>query len=152
MTGETRVCRFKATGFDGGELEHMVDALSAYGVKIKCDMSSSRRSAVIVVETPSSIFDARLARTRGAGRRPVPIAPPTDSEISLDMTCEDFLAWFGDHTGEEAMHALGIDSPSLYYRRLRTIREKVAKAKRVNPSRAKRDLPALVPRLRDLNL
>lgn len=151
MTTETRACRFKATEFNSDDLEHMVQALSAYGVKIKCDMSRSRRSAIIVVETPSNTFDAKLARTRGAGRRHIPITPPNDSEISLDMTCEDFLAWLDDHTSEEAMRALGIDSPSLYYRRLRTIREKVAKAKRVNPSRVKRDLPAFVPKLRDLN-
>ena len=146
---EKKTCTFKATSIKG-DIEHMAKALAAMGVEIECKVSGSGRSAELAVTVPENVYDAKVSRTRNAGRPRNLIQPPSDSPFTPDTTCAEFVAWLDDggHTVEEAMHVLGIKSRATYYRRIKVIREKAAWAARVNPSRKAKGLPPARPTLK----
>ena len=144
---ETTTCTFKATEIDG-DLEHMVEALAAMRVEVECRVSGSGRSAELAVTVPENVYDAKVSRTRNAGRPRSSIQPPADSPFTVNSSCQDFVAWLDEgHAVEEAMRALGITSRATYYRRIKIIREKAAWAAKVNPSRRAKGLPAARPTL-----
>lgn len=144
----TRTCSFTAIQFHRDDMEHMAAALEAIGIDIDICFSKAGGKAEVTIEVPELLFDAELKRTRRAGRRRARINPPKDSPFTRDSTCEDFLSWLDDgHTAEEAMAALGFESTSTYFRRLRVIREKAKSAKERNPRLKAQGLPQVHPTL-----
>lgn len=133
---DTRECTFTASNFRQDDFEHLVEALSAMGVGIDCQVSATGKTAKVRAVVPANLYDAKVKRTRLAGRRSQGINPPASSIFNSDTPCKEFLAWQKDHSAAEGMQQLGL-SRATYFRRMKAMREKVAEYDRINASRDK---------------
>ena len=123
---ETITCTFSATDYDTETFIRALSALQDMGVNISAEFSGVLSgSAKVSVTVPKDPLAAKAIRTRNAGRKRAYFAPPIGSPIKLDTTLDEFLTWLKDekHTATEAADALGLGSRSVYYRRLKAIRE-----------------------------
>ena len=110
--------------------------------KIKCEITKSGKTARVEVSGLPSVHDAKVKRTRNAGRMSKGTRPPASAIFNSDTTCVEFLEWAEAHTTEEAMKELGL-SRSTYFRRLKTMRERVEWERVNNPQRVKRGMKEL---------
>lgn len=142
MQGEITGCSFTAQNFQREEMERFAEVLSALGVKIKCEITKSGKTARVEVSDLPSVYDAKVKRTRNAGRTSKGTRPPAGSIFNSDTTCAEFLEWAESHTTEEAMRELGL-ARSTYFRRLKTMKERVEWERVNNPQRVKRGMAEL---------
>ena len=135
-------CEFTAQGFRRDELERFIEVVAAMGIEVECEVSRSGRSAKVRVSGLPSVGEARVRRTRNAGRPSRSASIPRGSIFNNETTCEEFLAWQGSHSAAEGMEQLGLPR-STYFRRLANMREAVEWERSHNPGRIKDGLPEL---------
>ena len=140
MYSDPTTCSFVATQFRRDELVHLVEVMKELGIEVTCELSSSGRTAKLDFVNIPSVFDAEIKRTRRAGRWKKRFFLPRNSIFNNDTSAEEFLEWLKHHTTEEAMEQLGIDSRATYFRRLKSLKERLAHVKLVN-SRNEYQLP-----------
>ena len=151
MGGRSTSCEFTAQGFRRDELEHLVEVMRAMGIDVACDVSRSGRSAKVSVSGLPDAYDAKVRRTRNAGRRPRRADIPHGSIFNSETTCEEFLAWQDSHSAAEGMEQLGL-TRSTYFRRLANMREAVEWERLHNPARVREGLPERHCKLGELPL
>ena len=142
MHDDITSCGFTARGFRRRELERLVEVLAAMGLDVECELSSGGGSAEVRVSNLPSAHEARVRRTRNAGRPSRRADVPDGSIFNNETTCEEFLAWQGSHSAAEGMEQLGLPR-STYFRRLANMREAVEWERSHNPARIRDGLPEL---------
>ena len=150
---KTRNCTFTASGFKRDDLEHFTKALEAMGIPVTCEISTTGKTARINAEVPASLFDAKIKRTRFAGRRSIGINPPKNSIFNCDTPCKDFLSWQNEHSAAEGMKQLGL-SRATFFRRMKSMRAKIEEYDQINANRDRspewKGKPRLVAKLKDI--
>lgn len=126
---------FVVSQCDLDDVQYLADVLREMGLDVVFEHPGPyRRTAEFAIRNLPDKWDARRMRTRDAGRPSTGIHPPDNSIFNSDSTCAEFLAWQENHTAAEGMDALGL-TPATYYRRLKSIRERVAEEEKVNAIR-----------------
>ena len=139
MMNEVTSCEFTARGFRRDELERFVEVVRALGVDIELEVSRGGGSASVRASGLPSVYEARVRRTRNAGR-PGRTDVPRGSIFNNETTCAEFLAWQDSHSAAEGMEQLGLPR-STYFRRLANMREVVEWERVHNPARVEEGLP-----------
>ena len=140
MPNETTSCEFTARGFRRDEFEHFAEVVAALGIEVGCEISSSGRTAKVRVSGLPGVHEAKVRRTRNAGRPSRRADVPDGSIFNNETTCAEFLAWQESHSAAEGMEQLGLPR-STYFRRLANMREAVEWERLHNPARIEEGLP-----------
>lgn len=125
-------CTFQASRFRKDELSNLVEVLKEMGLDVGCTFSDSGRTATITFENLPDPYEAHVKRTRRAGRTNKRFRIPNDSLFNPETPISEFLNWASDHTAEEAMSQLGLESRTTYYRKLKKMRETLERHQRWN--------------------
>ena len=142
MSNEVTGCEFTAQRFRRDELERFVEVIAAMGIEVDCEISRSGGSAKVRVSNLPSAYEAKVRRTRNAGRPSRRANVPRGSIFNNETPCAEFLAWQESHSAAEGMEQLGLPR-STYFRRLANMREAVEWERAHNPARARDGLPEL---------
>lgn len=65
---ETKTVTFRASGYRRADFEHFIECLCAMGIDAQAVVSKSGATADVTATVPAHVYDARVSRTRHAGR------------------------------------------------------------------------------------
>lgn len=148
-------CTFTASKYRRAEMEQFLKALEAMGLNLSYEFSKSGATVAVTVDDIPDPEEAKLKRTRGAGRKAERLCPPDGSPFSSETPCETFLKWRDDTgaTVTQVIEALGIKRSAYYQHHVeQQMIDKIREAHRINPAREAAGLPELVPTLGQIRL
>lgn len=148
-------CTFTASQYRRDEMEQLLQALEIMGLDISYAYSKSGQTVEVTVSNVPDPEQARLMRTRGAGRKAKKLMPPDSSPFDSETPCEEFLAWRRSRgvTAEQAAKALGVGRATYYRQQVeQKMEDLIAEYAEKNPRREAKGMPLLTARIGQVTL